>query len=203
MSGETPEGAAPAPRSEQGAETARLGPGVFVAVVGASGSGKDSLLGIAARAGYAVPRRVITRAASASEDNESVSAEQFARLVGDGAFAVSWHAHGHGYGIPRAADARIADGETVLVNVSRTVLAQLAERYAAFRVVRVGVDPAVRAQRLSLRGRDEDLVGRLTREDPAPDFPVDLELDNSGRLEDAGAALLAFLAAVDRPGSRS
>ncbi len=174
-----------------------IGPGAFVAVVGPSGVGKDSLLQIVAAAGTHVPRRVITRASSSSEDSAEVSEPEFARLVHEGRFAVSWHAHGLGYGVPIEIDDRVRAGETVAVNVSRSVLPQLAARYARLRVVRVSVAPEVRAFRLNARARDDDIDARIRRLDPAPGFPVDLELDNSGALADAGAALVAFLGGLE------
>ena len=173
-----------------------IGPGAFVAVVGPSGVGKDSLLRIAEAAGYHVPRRVITRASSSTEESDEVTPAEFGRLLHEGAFAASWHAHGLGYGVPIAVDDRIRAGETVAVNVSRSVLGALASRYERLRVIRVAVSHEVRAFRLNSRNRDDDIDARLRRPDPAPGFPVDLELDNSGPLAEAGARLVAYLDAL-------
>ncbi len=57
-----------------GQRPAAIGPGRLVLVVGPSGAGKDTLIGLAQAAcaedGTIVfPRRVVTREASASEDN--------------------------------------------------------------------------------------------------------------------------------------
>ena len=59
-----------------------IGPGRLILVVGPSGAGKDTLLGLAKAAcvdesNIVFPRRVITREASASEDNEAVSVGTF------------------------------------------------------------------------------------------------------------------------------
>ena len=86
-----------------------IGPGRLVLVVGPSGAGKDTLLGLAKAAcaddpNIVFPRRVITRQASASEDNEEVSAGTFQEALGRGDFAMHWEAHGHSYALWRAID---------------------------------------------------------------------------------------------------
>ena len=79
--------------------------GRLIYLIGPSGSGKDSLLDAArtplAERGCRIVRRVITRSAEAvGEAAQGVSAEQFAELEAQGAFALSWHANGLSYGIP-------------------------------------------------------------------------------------------------------
>ena len=68
-------------------QAATIGPGRLILVVGPSGAGKDTLLGLAKAActddpGIVFSRRVITRQASASEDNEEVSAGTFQEEIG-------------------------------------------------------------------------------------------------------------------------
>ena len=92
--------------------TEPIGPGAFVAVVGASGVGKDALLSYAReRSGPRVgfPRRTITRPPGPGEDHDPVTEEQFALARDDGAFALCWQAHGLRYGIPGSVDAEIGD----------------------------------------------------------------------------------------------
>lgn len=180
--------------------------GVFVAVVGASGVGKDSLLRYVEQRlpGVLVARRVITRRPDGTEPHEPSSEEEFAALAASGGFAVWWRAHGLGYGLPVSIDTVLDEGRTVLANVSRAVLPQLAARYRRLAVVRVSVTAALRADRLAGRGREPAaaLAERLARSDPAPGFPVDLELDNSGELADAGQRLERFLRALgEEPGA--
>src|SRR5215813_9730539 len=86
-----------------------IGPGRLVLVVGPSGAGKDTLLGLAkdacAEDGNVVfARRVITRASSPSEDNEEVSADAFREAQARGDYAMHWEAHGHSYALARAID---------------------------------------------------------------------------------------------------
>ncbi len=102
--------------------------GVFVAVVGPSGAGKDTIISYA-RENFAESqavefvRRVITRAAdAASEDHDTLAEEEFEEAGKAGAFAVSWSAHGLRYGLPASLDTAIADGHVAVANVSRGAL---------------------------------------------------------------------------------
>ncbi|MGQ3357242.1 MAG: hypothetical protein ACT6XS_21655, partial [Phreatobacter sp.] len=91
------------------AEQRPIGPGRLVLVVGPSGAGKDTLIA-AARSRLAsdeavlFPRRIVTRPASAAEDNVEADEATFARIAEAGGFALTWSAHGHRYGIPAVVD---------------------------------------------------------------------------------------------------
>ncbi len=103
-------------------QTAAIGPGRLVLVVGPSGAGKDTLLGLARAAcaddrNVVFPRRVITREASASEENEEVSIGTFQEALARGEYAMHWEAHGHRYALPRAIDDEIRAGRTIVANV--------------------------------------------------------------------------------------
>ena len=164
-----------------GRRPAGRGPGRLILVVGPSGAGKDTLLG-RARTAFADDsrivflRRVVTREASSSEDNDEMSPEAFrhARMRGD--FAVHWEAHGHCYGLPRAIDDDIGAGRTVVANVSRAVVDGMRRSYADVTVVAVTAPPEVLAERLAARARGSDgrLADRLGRaaEDAAPDVTI-------------------------------
>src|SRR6201991_1963537 len=107
------------------AHATAIGPGRLILVVGPSGAGKDTLLGLAKSAcaedSFVVfPRRVVTREASASEDNVQLSADEFRQALARGDFAMHWEAHGHSYGLPRAVDDDIRAGRSVVANASRT-----------------------------------------------------------------------------------
>lgn len=178
-------------------EPGPIGPGAFVAVVGGSGVGKDTILGYAReRAADAMfVRRVITRPPGPSEDSQELTEAEFTAIEAAGGFAVSWRAHGLGYGLPTTVDAVVGAGGIAVANVSRTVLSALAARYSGFRLVRVSVPPEVRAARLAARGREsgEDIAGRIVRPDPAPHARVDLEIVNDGSIAEAGQLLINFL----------
>lgn len=178
--------------------TGPIGPGAFVAVVGASGVGKDALLSYARGRSSAVarfPRRVITRPPGPGEDHEPASEDEFAQARERGAFAVCWHAHGLHYGIPASAETEVRDGRVVVANVSRTVISELAARYRRLVVVRVTVPEEVREQRLRTRRREPEpgLGQRLARPDPAPGHRVDALIENDRSLAEGGDQLVRVI----------
>ena len=121
-------------------QTAAIGPGRLVLVVGPSGAGKDTLLGLAKAAcaddgNIVFPRRVITREASASEENEEVGIGTFQEALTRGEYAMHWEAHGHCYALSRAIDDEIRAGRTIVANVSRTVIGAMRRAYAGVVVV--------------------------------------------------------------------
>jgi ribose 1,5-bisphosphokinase len=164
-------------------QAAAIGPGRLVLVVGPSGAGKDTLLGLAKAAcaddsSIVYPRRVITREASPSEDNEEVSAEAFRRALARGEYAMHWEAHGHCYALSRAIDDDIRAGRTVIANVSRTVISAMRRAYADVVVISITAPPLVLAERLAMRGRSSDgkIEHRLHRTvddvEAAPDVTI-------------------------------
>jgi ribose 1,5-bisphosphokinase len=168
---------------DNAAQFAPIGPGRLVLVVGPSGAGKDTLLGLAKAAcaedgNVIFARRVITRPSSASEDNEEVSAEAFREAAERGDYAMHWEAHGHCYALPRAVDDDLRAGATVLANVSRTVIAAARRTYANVVVIQITAPPNVLAERLAMRGRTSDgriehRLGRTVDETTtAPDFTI-------------------------------
>lgn len=182
--------------------TDRGGPGRLIVVVGPSGVGKDSLIDYAkARlegdTGFGFVRRVITRPTGAGgEDHLAVSRDDFARLERQGAFAVSWSAHGLSYGIPVETKDDLRRGVTLVVNGSRGALPAFLAAYERVAVVSVTADPTVIAERLHRRGREgiETIRRRLERA-PRPSILPDhiLTIDNSGALDDAGERFVATL----------
>jgi ribose 1,5-bisphosphokinase len=143
---------------------AAIGPGRLILVVGPSGAGKDTLLGLAKAAcaedrSIVFPRRVITREASVSEDNEDVSLGTFQEALARDEYAMHWEAHGHCYALSRAIDDEIRAGHTVIANVSRTVVAAMRRAYASVLVVSITAPPNVLAERLAMRSRGSD--GRI------------------------------------------
>lgn len=176
--------------------------GHLVAVVGPSGSGKDTLLSALVRARPAVHRakRTITRPPAAeTEAFESVTSPQFDALLRDGRFAFHWQAHGLSYGIRHTELAPLAHGRTVVFNGSRKALAGIAERHPGLRIIAIRVSPDILAARLAARGRESaaDIARRLER--AAFELPDGLEAQaiwNNGTPEEALTRLLAALQPV-------
>lgn len=175
--------------------------GAFVAVVGASGVGKDSVISSARAAlaelggSFAFPRRVITRPVGPGEDHLPADDADFARIEAQGGFALSWRAHGLSYGVPAAVADSVRSGDVVVVNVSRAVMGGLAARFERSAVVRISVSEELRRARIAGRGRevDAEIQARMNRADPAPDCTVDLEILNDGAIETSGRTLAGFL----------
>ncbi len=174
---------------------AKIGPGRLVLVVGPSGAGKDTLLGLA-QAGLAddddvvFVRRVVTREASAHENNEQVTTDAFRAAKADGAFAIDWEAHGLCYALPRAIDDDIRAGRNVVANISRTVIPALRAAYADVVVVSITAPPEVLAARLAARGRASDgpLSDRLKRS--VETSGADVTISNVGAADVHAAELI-------------
>lgn len=144
--------------------------GRFIAVVGPSGVGKDSVMaGMLARdPALVVARRIITRPADAvGEDFDAVDAVEFERRQARGDFVLHWQAHGLRYGIPADVSAQMAEGRDILANLSRSVLAEAKTRFARLCVLSLTAAPEVLERRLRARERETDaqIEGRLARAD--------------------------------------
>jgi ribose 1,5-bisphosphokinase len=173
-----------------------IGPGRLVLVVGPSGAGKDTLLRLAQATcaddqNVVFPRRVVTRASSADEDNIAVSPDEFARARDHGDFAVHWDAHGHSYALPLEINDDIRAGRAVVANVSRTVIGALRRAYANVVVVTITAPPDVLAQRLAARARNSDgnIADRLARSVDDLSAHADVTILNAGSADYHGRHL--------------
>lgn len=178
--------------------------GVFVAVAGPSGAGKDTLIEyarrhFAGRADIVFVRRLITREADAgSEDHDTLSVEAFEHARAEGAFACSWQANGLRYALPAATDVAISAGHIAVANVSRAAIPLLRERYRNVLSVIVTAREEVLAKRLAARGREDRTAirERLARNaiyaEPG-DKPDTITIDNSGPPEEGGRRMVAAI----------
>ncbi|SOY66539.1 phosphonate metabolism protein/1,5-bisphosphokinase (PRPP-forming) PhnN [Cupriavidus taiwanensis] len=184
------------------------GHGLFY-LMGPSGSGKDALLRalrerLRADHRIVIAHRYITRAADANEASVALTPDEFHRRRALGCLALHWHSHGLHYGIGIEIEQWLARGLTVIVNGSREYLPQAVARYPRLCAVHVRVQPEVLAARLRQRGREaEDAIAkRLARARQAFDVPAGcrlVEIDNSGALESAVAALAQLVGAGPGP----
>jgi ribose 1,5-bisphosphokinase len=172
-----------------------IGPGRLILVVGPSGAGKDTLLGVAKATcaedkNIVFPRRMVTRQASSSEDNAQLGLDDFREALARGDFAMHWEAHGHSYGLPREIDDDIRAGRLVVVNASRTVIDAARRTYANVTVIAITAPPEVLAERLKMRARSSDgkVEDRLSRtvDTTAPDVTI----LNVGRPDDHARRLV-------------
>jgi len=167
----------------------------LLVVVGPSGAGKDSVLAAwrARLQGHDVhfARRVITRAAHGSEGHESVSDEDFRRLLAAGELATWWQAHGLCYGVRHSELAALGRGGWAVLNGSRAHLPRLRQQAPQLHAVKITAPPATLSCRLAERAREEPLAvaRRLARR---IEVPVALELCNAQALHLTVDALHAW-----------
>ena len=183
-------------------QAVRLGPGKLVLIVGASGTGKDTVLRAAqdelvSETRIVFPRRCITRASEPSENHVPLSDSSFEEMSGSGQFALQWRAHGLRYGIERAIDADIAAARIVVCNASRTVIAEARARFTHVMAIEVTASAEIRQSRIAQRGREAGVAveQRLARQVETTG-QIDLQIDNNGSLERSVATLVQALRAL-------
>jgi ribose 1,5-bisphosphokinase len=177
--------------------------GRLIYVMGASGSGKDSLLRLARQSlgrhsGVCFAHRYITRAADAGGENHiALTPSEFQARLRARLFAMHWSSHGLDYGIGLEINHWLARGLTVVLNGSREYLPQAKHSYPDLLPVWIEVSPQVLRARLHARGRESasEIEARLQR--PLPESlkrgqPSQL-IRNEGPLEDAAAQLIALI----------
>ena len=180
--------------------TAVTGP--LVVVLGPSGSGKDTLMSYARdaigdRTDVLFVRRAITLPVDAgSEDHIAMTDAEFDAAIDEGQFSLTWAANGLRYGLPRAIETHLAEGRLAVVNGSRGAWAIIQQVFPSAVAVEIRVDPEILAERLEARGRENalEIEARLARASALESrFDADVIIDNSGEVQAAGAALVAYM----------
>lgn len=176
--------------------------GVLVLVAGPSGAGKDTLIyaaqqSLAGNPDYVFPVRTVTREEQIGEDHVYVPQQEFEQLRADGRFFLSWDAHGLSYGVPISALLDLEAGRTVVVNVSRRIIAEARAKWSNTHVISVVVAAESLRDRLRSRGRENEaeIEERVRRAfDPSCAIPEPAHvLDNSG---DLSATVTQFIGLV-------
>lgn len=131
----------------------------IVLIVGASGTGKDSLLR-SARSYYqndprfCFARRYITRPADANEDNFYIDRAGFQILKNHGYFITDWSANGNLYGIPWSATENCPEA-TLFCSVSRTAIRSFEKQFPQVSAIQITARPEMLLDRLTKRGRED------------------------------------------------
>lgn len=175
--------------------------GVFVAMVGPSGAGKDSLIAYARERldgdpRFVFVRRIVTRTADTNlEDHDTLSEDEFETGIRNGRFALSWQAHNLSYGLPAEIKDDIDAGRVVIANISRKSIETARSEFANCRIVSVTAPKEVLAQRLLARRRETaaDVEARLSRSLSPIAGPDVSEIVNDASLVEAGDRLVTLL----------
>ena len=178
--------------------------GHLIYLIGASGVGKDSLLGyLRSRRQLLrhllIPQRYITRpASSGGEQHTELSTQAFRDRLQAGGFAMHWQSHGYHYGIGIEIDQFLTQGYPVVVNGSRHYLETARSLYSNLCPVLVTAPHHQLRQRLLKRGREspQAIEQRLQRAESLNDQLSNqwlIRLSNEGPLEQAGQRLLEII----------
>lgn len=145
--------------------------GRLIYIMGASGSGKDTLIKAASKAlkdysDIRFARRFITRSTDPEgEDHLPLNQEEFITRVQNGLFALYWSANGHDYGISAEINVWLSRGQTVVVNGSRQWFAEACALYPDLEPILIELSLPILRQRLINRGRESvpQVEARLLR----------------------------------------
>ena len=174
-------------------------------VVGPSGAGKDTLLDLAKAThkgdtSIVFARRVITRQPM-GEDHDTLTEDAFIKADQDGAFLLTWKAHGLHYGLPASLQDDLRIGRMVIANVSRSVIPDAEKLDAEVTVINVTAAPEILAPRIAARGRENraEIELRLKREQPIVTTRARIiDVHNDGALEEGERLFMSALASCIR-----
>ena len=165
--------------------------GTLYLVVGASGSGKDTVINNVAQVigNVFVPLKYTTRNIREGEVQEReyhfINEDQFAEME----FFTKYGVYGANYGVDNELLAHLEKGEDVLLNISNRLTTEIREKYAQTKIVYVFVSLNNLRNRILGRKRenDEEVNQRLKRAEENLQFlgNADYILDNNGSVEDS------------------
>ena len=145
--------------------------GVVLYVIGASGSGKDSLMNYARKSlaqdsNVVFAHRYITRPHDAGGENHvALSEAEFEARLERRLIPLHWRSHGMRYGIGCELNLWLAKGLTVILNGSRAYLSEASRNYPELMPILIEVSPDELRSRLNARGRESEseIESRLLR----------------------------------------
>lgn len=169
--------------------------GIFFAVVGASGVGKDSVLSVAkprleVTGEFNFPTRYITRPADAGgEDHHSISNNDFVQMVREDRFSLWWMAHEMHYGLPDKVYHHLRYDTHVIANISRRSVQDAVQNFNRVEVIEITASAEAIKHRLLTRGREteaEIMVRQLREVEPGWAKNVNVtRIPNNGQLAEA------------------
>lgn len=180
--------------------------GTLFLVVGPSGAGKDTLLegaqaALASDARYVFVQRAVTRpVGSGGENHSAMTSEEFEAARENGAFLLSWSAHGLDYGVPATYAEDLSAGLNVVANVSRSAIEDAKSKADPVVVIVVTAPAEILAKRLAKRGREDekDIADRLKRQGAAvPQGIPTIEINTDCAVEESIRRFVGALLAVE------
>ena len=174
--------------------------GLFLAIVGPSGSGKDTIIEALCKQLPNIKRvkRYITREQqkAGGEDSYNIDFDTFGKLERYGGFAFSWSAHHLKYGLPITIFDEINAGKILIANISRSILDQLSDKFEYYEIILITASDKILAERLEKRGRESkaQIEERLARSSfTIPNGISPLIIRNETTVEDAVSKIIASI----------
>jgi len=186
-----------------------MGQPILFYLVGASGSGKDSVLRYfqqhvihSCESPIVIAHRYISRPGDDNEQSVYLSEDDFLRRKRYGLFALDWQANGFYYGIGKEIDLWLEAGLSVLVNGSRAYMDTAKVRYHnQMYSIQMTVPDHVLEQRLAQRSRETSraIRERMQRHRTLKkNLATDSEIVNESNIDTAAQQLYRIINDVIR-----